>query len=160
MTEVEEKNEFYLGPNDLVFGGTKDGIYGGGFDLKSAVLKAGMSPIQTVNDQMGGSGLVSDMFSGLVIPNWALSYNKYGGKKFKEEDDADEDNYIKDDLHDRLLDLVMIKENDMKASDMKASDMKASDMKASDMKAHKKHKKTKKHNVKISNKKTTRKISK
>ena len=102
----------YIGADELVFNNDiKEGIHSGGFNVKSIMMKAGMSPIMTVNtDQTGGGDKVSDLFNDLVIPNWTLSYNnRIIGGKYKEvehNDDEDEDEVIDDDLHEKLLDLV------------------------------------------------------
>jgi len=102
----------YIGANELVFNNdTERGIHSGGFNINSIMMKAGMSPIMTINnEQLGGnSEKVSDLFNDLVIPNWTLSYNNriVGGKyKEKHDSDSDEDDVINDDLHDKLLDLV------------------------------------------------------
>ncbi len=99
----------YIGANELVFNNSAaDGISSGGFSVNSIMMKAGMSPIMTVNTQTGGEK-VSDLFNSLVVPNWLLSYdNRMGGGVYKEYDggaDSDNDD-ISDDLHDKLLDLV------------------------------------------------------
>ena len=102
----------YIGASELVFNNdVKGGIHSGGFDVKSIMMKAGMSPIITINtEQIGGGDKVSDLFNDLVIPNWTLSYNNriIGGKyKEIEHDESDEeDDVIDDDLHDKLLELV------------------------------------------------------
>ena len=111
----------YIGADELVFNmNDKEGIYSGGFNVKSIMMKAGMSPIMTVNQsfQMGGDedgeSKVSDLFNHLVVPNWTLSYNNriVGGKYNEPKYDSDEDDVIEDDLHEKLLDLV--KEHDGK----------------------------------------------
>ena len=102
----------YIGADELVFNNDiEGGIHSGGFSVNSIMMKAGMSPIMTMNnDQMGGTNQVSDLFNNLVVPNWTLSYNnRIVGGKFKElhHDDSDEeDEVVSDDLHDKLLDLV------------------------------------------------------
>jgi len=103
----------YIGADELVFNNDiKEGIHSGGFNVKSIMMKAGMSPIMTVNtSKTGGGEKVSDLFNDLVIPNWTLSYNNriMGGayKEVDHEDDSDEeDGVINDDLHDKLLNLV------------------------------------------------------
>ena len=100
----------YIGGNELIF--NKDieaGIFSGGFNINSIMMKAGMSPIMTINNenQTGGSN-VSDLFESLVIPNWALSYsNRMKGGEYKEKfEDNDSDDDIDDDLHEKLLGLV------------------------------------------------------
>jgi hypothetical protein len=111
----------YIGAGELVFNSDQaDGIHSGGFSVDSIMMKAGMSPIRTLNGGgadtealIGGShdSKVSDLFSGgLAVPNWVLSYNnRIGGGKYKEveHDDSDsDDSVVDDDLHDRLLELV------------------------------------------------------
>ena len=125
----------YIGANELIFNTDKEsGIHSGGFSVKSIMMKAGMSPIMTINNnhneqslQSGGS--VSDLFDSLVIPSWALSYNNNtlsGGSSIRKEydedniknDESDEsDEEIDDDLHDKLLELV--KEHDYKQNAIK-----------------------------------------
>ena len=102
----------YIDANELVFNNDiEGGIHSGGFSVNSIMMKAGMSPIMTMNNnQFGGiNEKVSDLFNDLVVPNWTLSYNNriMGGKyndDFHNEDDDEE--VIDDDLHDRLLELV------------------------------------------------------
>jgi hypothetical protein len=110
---MEEIN--YIGADELVFNkDNNEGIYSGGFSVKSIMMKAGVSPIMTVNTtkQLGGGSNLSDLFESLVIPNWTLSYgNRMTGGQYiyesEEEDFSDEENEeIEDDLHDKLLNLV------------------------------------------------------
>lgn len=118
----------YIGADELVFNNDiEKGIHSGGFSIKSIMMKAGMSPIMTVNGPGellgGGSDKVSDLFNDLVVPNWTLSYNnRLVGGKYKEpehdDDDSDEeDDVVSDDLHDKLLELV--KEHNIKAKGLK-----------------------------------------
>lgn len=120
-------NVNYIGPDELLFNtDNKDNVYSGGFNVKSIMMKAGMSPIMTVNNAMTGgsdSNKVSDLFDSLVIPSWALSYNNriVGGDRIgknKRKDDSDDENAedIDDDLHDKLLNLV--REHDSKLTKM------------------------------------------
>jgi len=110
----------YIGADELVFNNDiKEGIHSGGFNVKSIMMKAGMSPIMTVNTvQTGGGDKVSDLFNDIVIPNWTLSYNnRIVGGKYKEvehDDNSDEDDIIDDDLHEKLLDLVKEHNTEMK----------------------------------------------
>lgn len=110
----------YIGAGELVFNNDPEGgIHSGGFSVNSIMMKAGMSPIMTVNtEQTGGNfNKVSDLFNDLVVPNWALSYNnRIVGGKYKEvehKDSDSEDDVIHDDLHEKLLDLV--KEHNIQA---------------------------------------------
>jgi len=116
----------YIGADELVFNNDQeDGIHSGGFSVNSIMMKSGMSPIMTVNnEQIGGkSEKVSDLFNELVIPNWTLTYNnRIVGGKYKEmekndSDSEEEDDVINDDLHDKLLELV--KEHNIKAKEIK-----------------------------------------
>ena len=100
----------YIGGNELIFNKDSEaGIFSGGFNVNSIMMKAGMSPIMTINNenQTGGSN-VSDLFESLVIPNWALSYsNRMKGGEYKEKfEDNDSDDDIDDDLHEKLIGLV------------------------------------------------------
>jgi hypothetical protein len=115
----------YIGANELVFNNDQEGgIYSGGFSVNSIMMKAGMSPIMTINnEQFGGkSEKVSDLFNDLVIPNWTLSYNNriVGGKykepenNLKNDSDNEEDDIIHDDLHNKLLELVQQHNNIVK----------------------------------------------
>ncbi len=119
MSEID-----YIGADELVFNNDdKEGIYSGGFNVKSIMMKAGMSPIMTINnEQISGGEKVSDLFNNLVVPNWVLSYNNrmVGGKYDKfdhNESDDDDDDVIDDDLHDKLLELV--KEHNVKPTAIK-----------------------------------------
>ena len=119
-----------IGVNDLVYT-NKDGIYSGGFNVQSIMMKGGISPIMTINNndgQTGGStGKVSDIFSGLVVP--AYAYYHTGGSKSKntsykshnsDNDESDsEDEVIDDDLHDKLLGLVREHDNKLKQEERK-----------------------------------------
>jgi hypothetical protein len=102
----------YIGADELVFNNDiEGGIHSGGFSVKSIMMKAGMSPIMTINNQqIGGSDKVSDLFNDLVIPNWTLSYNnRIVGGKYKEvehNNNEEDDEVVDDDLHEKLLDLV------------------------------------------------------
>ena len=116
----------YIGANELVFNlDNGAGIYSGGFSVNSVMMKAGMSPIMTLNTQTGGTNKVSDLFNNLAIPNWAISYNNVnnmmgGRNNHNNDNDTDSDSDvddIDDELHDKLLDLV--KEHDRKLKEIK-----------------------------------------
>jgi len=109
-----------IGANELVFNTDKEeGVFSGGFNVNSIMMKSGLSPIMTLNTQLGGgdSNKVSDLFQSLVIPNWALTYGNKVGGEYKDEDsdsDSDSDSDIDDELHDKLLGLVREHENKLK----------------------------------------------
>jgi len=102
----------YIGADELVFNNDIEGsIHSGGFSVNSIMMKSGLSPIMTINNnQIGGKHeKVSDLFNDLVVPSWTLSYNnRILGTNYKENayDSDNEDTVIEDDLHDKLLDLV------------------------------------------------------
>ena len=107
----------YIGGDELVFNADETGgINSGGFSVNSIMMKAGMSPIMTLNNQNGGGDKVSDLFNNLVIPNWALSYgSRMTGGKYDDTDDSDEsDGEFDEDLHDKLIALVRHHENKTK----------------------------------------------
>jgi hypothetical protein len=117
----------YIGVNDLVYT-NKDGIYSGGFNVQSIMMKGGISPIMTINNnngQKGGSpSQVSDIFSGLVVPAYAYyhnggSKNKNSSYKSHNSDNDEEDEVIDDDLHDKLLGLVREHDNKLKQDERK-----------------------------------------
>ena len=123
-----------IGANELVFNTDKEeGVFSGGFNVNSIMMKSGLSPIMTLNMQNGGSesNKVSDLFESLVIPNWALSYGNKVGGEYKDKDE-DSDDEIDDDLHDKLLDLVREHDNKLQKQEQQN-----------------KHKKTKKQKIKI-----------
>jgi hypothetical protein len=124
-------NHSYIGPDELIY--NNDGeIHSGGFSVNSIMLKNGLSPIMTLNNnnanlnasslQMGGEK-VSDLFNNLVIPNWSLSYNykngavyeggAYGLKKHDNLDETDEDDVMEENLHEKLLNLVKVDKTEM-----------------------------------------------
>jgi hypothetical protein len=132
-------NHSYIGPDELIY--NNDGeIHSGGFSVNSIMLKNGLSPIMTLNNnnpivnantnQIGGEK-VSDLFNNLVIPNWSLSYNYKNGavyeggangviynsnKKCSDDDDDHDDEVMEEALHDKLLNLVKVDKTEMKNS--------------------------------------------
>ncbi len=109
----------YIGAGELIFNNDLvGGIHSGGFSVDSIMMRAGMSPIRTLNgagagteEFLGGSGQVSDLFGGgLAVPAHLLSYNnRISRGKYKEVEHYDsdsDDSVVDDDLHDRLLELV------------------------------------------------------
>ena len=109
-SEYMNMNEAKIGGNEMVFSINSGGACSGGFNVNSIMMKAGMSPITTLQSQSGGDN-VSDLFGGnLVIPSWLLSYSTMngmeGGKKDKHKNDDSDDECIDDKLYESLLDLV------------------------------------------------------
>lgn len=142
----------YIGPDELIYNNDANGnIYSGGFNVNSIMMKAGISPIMTLNEtnvsQIGGAENVSDLFNNLVIPNWSLSYNykNLGGSNSRK--DSDDDELITEELHEKLLNLVKATEDELKENTKKNKPHKP----------HKPHKLTKKTNLLV---KTNKKITK
>jgi hypothetical protein len=113
----------YIGASDLVFNNS-DGIYGGGFNVQSIMMKSGISPIMTLNNiQNGGTtNKVSDIFGGLAVPAYVYHNNfQTGGSKYdyKSNENSDEDDVLDEDLHDKLLDLMRNQDNNIKQNKKK-----------------------------------------
>ena len=93
--------------SDMVFDNdnNNNGITSGGFSVNSIMLKMGLSPLATLNNQSGGAN-VSDIFSGIVVPNWAFTHDMTKSI-YKPDKETDVDNeVVGDDIYDKLLDLV------------------------------------------------------
>ena len=117
----------YIGPNELIYYKDEKGdIYSGGFSVNSILMKQGISPMVTMNNNSslthGGSNSssnVSDLFDNLVVPNWLLSYHQHGGGMDKttttEEIDSD-DEVVTEDLHDKLLNFITVKDEEIKVN--------------------------------------------
>lgn len=99
-----------MNASDLIFN-NENGISSGGFSVKSIMMKNGLSPIMTLNNdnmQIGGMNNVSDIFNNLVVPNWAFTnYNDLiGGGNNHVNENKEDDDVLDDDIHDRLVNLV------------------------------------------------------
>lgn len=94
--------------SDMIFSDENNKITSGGFSVNSIMLKMGLSPLVTINNQSGGNR-VSDMFEGIVIPNWAFTHDITAVAKSIYNPDLDvdiDDEIVHDDVYDKLLDLV------------------------------------------------------
>lgn len=112
-----------IGPTDLIYHSDSDGkIYSGGFSVNSIMLKEGLSPILTLNNitDKPHQNNISDLFSDLVIPSWSLyhpehiKYNHINQYKDIDNDSDCSDDYIEDDLYNKLLGLVSVSENELR----------------------------------------------
>jgi hypothetical protein len=100
--------------SDMIFSGENNKITSGGFSVNSIMLKMGLSPLATLNklnDQSGGATNVSDIFDGIVIPNWAFTHDMTTVAKSiynpdLESDTEVDDDVMQDNIYDKLLDLV------------------------------------------------------
>jgi len=128
----------YIGADELVTYKQDGGVYSGGFNVNSVLMKLGISPMVTLNNNSNlnsNTDKVSDLFESLAIPNWAIAYkNLYGGSgsgsgsssgssssfnyiddystefntEFNREDDNDDDAVVDDDIYNTLLGLVSV----------------------------------------------------
>ena len=113
----------YIGADELVTYKQDGGVYSGGFNVNSVLMKLGISPMVTLNNNNNlnsNTDKVSDLFESLAIPNWAIAYkNLYGGSssssgfddystEFNKEYDNDDDAVVDDDIYNTLLGLVSV----------------------------------------------------
>ena len=101
-----------MNASDMIFSDENNTIISGGFSVNSIMLKMGLSPLSTLNHQSGGAN-VSDMFDGIVIPNWAFTHDMtavaksiYNPDLETAGDEVVGDEVVGDDIYDKLLDLV------------------------------------------------------
>jgi hypothetical protein len=92
-----------------------DNPSGGGFSLKKAIMKAGVSPLQLVGGNAFGEPTTPNL-SSYAVPNWAYSNGGYKkgvevGRNTFQTETLEDDEYVSDDLHDRLLSLVSVNKN-------------------------------------------------
>lgn len=114
-----------ISPKDLIYYSDNEGkIYSGGFSVNSIMLKEGLSPILTLNNisQSDGHNNVTDLFSDLVIPSWSLYHPEHSSNSYfnttniddNESDSENSNDYIEDDLYNKLLGLVSVSENELR----------------------------------------------
>ena len=131
MSFVGEEN--IVTPRDLVTYKNQQGgdVFGGGFNVNSVLLNLGIPPMMTLNKANGiETEKVSDIFSNLAIPNWAIAYktlkgeytNQYGGSiasHYKNYDD--DDDHVNNDLYNALLKYASVDEDEIKKGGKKKS---------------------------------------
>lgn len=131
-----------LTSDDLIFyKDDEEKIYSGGFSVNSIMLKRGFSPIMSIqtnkNEDLTNIDTdhkVSNLFSDLVVPNWAIYYpegntkifidhnidsfdnhNNFKKEKYHNElNDESDDECIDDDLYEKLLKIALVDENEIK----------------------------------------------
>jgi hypothetical protein len=112
----------YIGPDELIYNkSTENGIYSGGFSIKSIMMQNNMSPIITLNNTNGQNGQnggnlqnVSDLFDNLVVPNWAIAYSYTKGGGVTNDHVNDDDEFVEEELHEKLLSLVKVHDNELR----------------------------------------------
>jgi hypothetical protein len=113
----------HIDSDDLIFYNDENGeIHSGGFNVNSVLMKMGLSPITTLNGGGQNGDNVGDLFKDIVIPSWAIYLPSRGGNKLSNDNyntNDDDDEFIDEDLHDKLLNLVKPKENVVKKQDTK-----------------------------------------
>lgn len=97
-----------ISDNDLIFYSSGEKIYSGGFSLDSILMREGLSAIQSVNHQSGGTfnGLFGKNY--VVPPMWFLSpfdSQEIGGRENHDERSLEPET-IEEDLHDKLLGIL------------------------------------------------------
>ena len=111
-----------LSADDLIFEKNNEkGIYSGGFRVNNIFIKQGISPIITLG---GSSNIeekkkgnlknnnVGDLWSDLVVPNWAFQLGDITKHSFyKNNKNIDENDFIDNTLYDKLIGLVSISNN-------------------------------------------------
>uniref|UniRef100_A0A6C0DHX9 Uncharacterized protein n=1 Tax=viral metagenome TaxID=1070528 RepID=A0A6C0DHX9_9ZZZZ len=109
----------YIGPDELIYNKSpENGIYSGGFSIRSIMMQNNMSPIITLNGTNGQNGgkiqNVSDLFDNLVVPNWAIAYNYTKGGGVTKDDVNDDDEFVEEELHEKLLSLVKVHDDELR----------------------------------------------
>jgi len=134
-------NSDLIGSEDLVtYTNDKGETYGGGFNVNVVLMKKGISPMITLNNNNNNGTIqkVSDLFENLAIPNWAIAYkslenvqdimgkNYYGGSYNSEdnEDDQNGEGVIDNDLYNKLLGLVTVDTNGNNINEIKGGSQK------------------------------------
>lgn len=112
----------FIGADDMIIN-NEENIHSGGFSVNSIMMKAGLSPIMTINNEMiGGNGNNENkinLFDNLVVPNFAYSLNlqtdktSNGGNNTRNKKNYDvdditnkDDDIIEDNLYEQLLELA------------------------------------------------------
>lgn len=107
--------------DDLIYYKEGDKIYSGGFQVNSILLKKGLSPLTSF--QNAGSineNNISDLFKNFAVPSGLLYYpNKIDNgsadiiieKDYVVQGEFDDDEYMTEDIHDRLLELASANKN-------------------------------------------------
>jgi hypothetical protein len=130
MSFVGEEN--IVTPRDLVTYKNQQGgdVFGGGFNVNSVLLNLGIPPMMTLNKANGiETEKVSDIFSNLAIPNWAIAYkslkgeytNQYGGSIASHYKNDDDEDHVNDDLYNTLLTYASVDEDEIKKGGKKKS---------------------------------------
>lgn len=108
-----------LNHNDLIFYKQNGQIISGGYSLNSALLKNGISPMQTMNTleqtQAGGTNKVtkvSDMFTNFAVPSGLYLINTNTNTNIDKPKGYYEPQHtmLSDDIYDKLFKLVQIDE--------------------------------------------------
>lgn len=94
---------------ELIFGGSKNNISGGGYDISSFFFEKGMSPLKTYNG--GGENThikenVSALFENLAVPAGLFYFNARNPSEFFSEPNNCTEKQVSDDIIDKLFNLV------------------------------------------------------
>jgi hypothetical protein len=107
-----------IGDDDFIFYTDKEGdIYSGGFQVNSLLMKQGISPFVTLNQesQIGGqTHQVSDLFNHLVVPSWTLALPVTKGGTVSKKSEEEEEEIEREDIHNQLLSMILVNESEIK----------------------------------------------
>ena len=99
--------------NDMIFNNNNGNISAGGFGINSIMMQLGISPVSTLQSQTGGGEgenvRVSDLFDGIIIPNWTYSHNELfkNNKCISNENiDPTDCEVIDNDVYNHLIEAV------------------------------------------------------
>lgn len=100
-----------MNENDMIYNNSDNHITAGGFNVNSLMMKLGVSPMKTLQPQNGGGTniKVSDIFNGLIIPNWSYTNNQLFSKEKCQHlpnNNPDECNVIDDDVYNNMIEAV------------------------------------------------------
>ena len=99
--------------SDMIFNNNNGNIRAGGFGINSIMMQLGISPVSTLQSQTGGGDgeniRVSDLFDGIIIPNWTYSHNelfKHNKCIMNENTNPDNCKVIDDDIYNQMMEAV------------------------------------------------------
>ena len=100
----------YFSGDDLVFYKENDKIMSGGYLINSIMLKEGIAPMTTFNENYSGgskdSKKVSELFDNLAVPAGLFYVNPKQSENCEYEVDHA---VLTDDIHDKLFELIELK---------------------------------------------------
>ena len=106
----------YFSGDDLVFYKENDKIMSGGYLINSIMLKEGISPMTTFNENYSGGNKdgqkVSSLFDNLAVPAGLFYVNPKQSENCEYE--VNDHTVLTDDIHDKLFELIELKKQQKK----------------------------------------------